>query len=160
MRVTIFAVGRLKAGPERELAARYLDRFSKSGPAAGLAFSRVVELPESRAANATTRKREEYAALQKQLPPSAVLMALDENGRTPDTPAFARLLGQWTDAGRRDLCIAIGGADGHDPQLLEDADSVISLGKMTWPHQIVRILLAEQLYRAATVLVGHPYHRN
>ncbi len=160
MRVTIFAVGRLKAGPERELAARYLDRFSKSGTAAGLSFNRVVELPESRASNADTRKREEHAALQKQLPTAAVVMALDEQGGTPDSLKFARQLGQWTDAGRRDLCICIGGADGHDPQLLKDADSVISFGKMTWPHQIVRILVAEQLYRASTVLVGHPYHRN
>ena len=160
MRVTIFAVGRLKAGPERELAARYLDRFAKTGAAAGLTFNRVVELPESRASNADTRKREEFAALQKQLPASAVLLALDEGGSSPDSNTFARKLGQWTDAGRRDLCICIGGADGHAAQLLEQADSVISFGKMTWPHQIVRILLAEQLYRASTLLVGHPYHRN
>lgn len=160
MRVTIFAVGRLKAGPERELAARYFDRFAKTGTAAGLTFNRVVELPESRASNADTRKRDEFAALQKQLPQSAALMALDEGGHSPDSNTFARKLGQWTDAGRRDLCICIGGADGHAEQLLKQADSVISFGKMTWPHQIVRILLAEQLYRASTLLVGHPYHRN
>ena len=160
MRVTIYAVGRLKAGPERELAARYIDRFSKTGAAQGLSFNRTVELPESRASSAATRKREEYAALQKQLPSDTVLIALDENGKTPDSNKFARMLGAWSDAGRRDLAIAIGGADGHDPQLLETANAVISFGKMTWPHQIVRILLAEQLYRAATILAGHPYHRN
>ena len=160
MRVTIIAVGRLKAGPERELAARFLDRFSKTGDAAGLTFNRIVELPESRASSADARQREDHAALQKKLPPSAILMALDERGSTPDSVTFARQLGQWADAGRRDLCICIGGADGHDPRLLRQADSVISFGRLTWPHQIVRILLAEQLYRAATVLVGHPYHRN
>ena len=160
MRVTIFAVGRLKAGPERELAARYLDRFSKSGAAAGMNFHRIVELPESRAAHADTRKREEHAALHRQLPPEAALLVLDEQGRGLGSEDFARLLGKWADAGKRELCICIGGADGHDPQLLNDADRVISFGRMTWPHQIVRILLAEQLYRAATILVGHPYHRN
>ncbi|MEM9105076.1 MAG: 23S rRNA (pseudouridine(1915)-N(3))-methyltransferase RlmH, partial [Pseudomonadota bacterium] len=125
-----------------------------------IAFNRVVELPDSRASNADTRKREEHAALQKQLPPSPILMALDETGSSPGSTTFARQLGQWNDAGRRDLCICIGGADGHAAELLKEADSVISFGKMTWPHQIVRILLAEQLYRASTLLVGHPYHRN
>ncbi|MEX3011638.1 23S rRNA (pseudouridine(1915)-N(3))-methyltransferase RlmH [Hoeflea sp. TYP-13] len=160
MRVTIYAVGRLKAGPERELAARYVDRFSKTGAAQGLSFTRIIELPESRASNAATRKREEYAALQKQLPADSIVVALDERGRTPDSNEFAGMLGKWCDAGRRDLAITIGGADGHDPQLLEQADVVISFGKMTWPNQIVRILLAEQLYRASTILAGHPYHRN
>ncbi|MCP4316582.1 MAG: 23S rRNA (pseudouridine(1915)-N(3))-methyltransferase RlmH [Hyphomicrobiales bacterium] len=160
MRVTIYAVGRLKAGPERELAARYIDRFSKTGAALGLSFNRIVELPESRASSAATRKREEYAAIQRQLPAETVLVVLDERGSTPKSNEFAQILGKWSDAGRRDLCIAIGGADGHDAQLLEDADTVISFGRMTWPHQIVRILLAEQLYRASTILAGHPYHRN
>ncbi len=160
MRVTIFAVGRLKAGPERELAARYLDRFGKTGSALGLSFNRVVELPESRASNADTRKREEYAALSKILPDDGLLLVLDERGKSPDSNTFANMLGSWRDAGKRDLAIAIGGADGHDKELVDRADAVISLGKMTWPHQIVRILLGEQLYRASTILAGHPYHRN
>jgi 23S rRNA (pseudouridine1915-N3)-methyltransferase len=123
-------------------------------------FHRIVELPESRAAHADTRKREEYAALQKHLPEEAVLLVLDEQGRSLASRDFAHLMGNWADAGKRELCICIGGADGHDSQLLDDADRVVSFGRMTWPHQIVRILLAEQLYRAATILVGHPYHRN
>ena len=159
MRVTLYAVGRLKSGPERDLTARYVDRFKKTGAALGLDFNRIVEIPESRASDAATRKREEAAALTKQLPQDAVLVLLDERGKTPNSEAFAATLGRWRDAGRRDLAIAIGGADGHDPDLRESADAVIGFGKMTWPHQMVRIMLAEQLYRAATILAGHPYHR-
>lgn len=160
MRVTIHAVGRLKAGPERDLSARYIDRFSKTGASLGLEFSRIIESPESRASNADTRKREEAAALEKPLSSGAVLLLLDEQGKTPDSGEFATMLSRWNDAGKRDLVIAIGGADGHDPSLHERADAVICFGKMTWPHQLVRILLAEQLYRAATILAGHPYHRS
>lgn len=160
MRVTIYAVGRLKAGPERDLSARYFDRFSKTGTAQGLAFNRIVELPESRASNSATRKREECQALEKALAADSLLIVLDERGKTPDSNQFADMLGAWCDAGKRDLAITIGGADGHDSDLLERADAVISFGAMTWPHQLVRILLAEQLYRATTILAGHPYHRN
>lgn len=160
MRVTIYAVGRLKAGPERELSARYIDRFSKTGAARGLNLGRIVEIAESRAADAATRKRDEYDALQKQLPDDCLLLALDERGPAIGSNDFANMLGNWADSDRRDLAIAIGGADGHDGRLLDKADRTLSFGKLTWPHQIVRILLAEQLYRAATILTGHPYHRN
>ncbi|MCR9139840.1 MAG: 23S rRNA (pseudouridine(1915)-N(3))-methyltransferase RlmH [Alphaproteobacteria bacterium] len=160
MRVTIHAVGRLKAGPERELSARYVDRFSKTGSSLGLDFNRIIESPESRASNSDTRKREEAAALEKALPPDAVLLLLDEQGKPSDSTQFATMLSRWNDAGKRDLVIAIGGADGHDPSLHQKADAVICFGKMTWPHQLVRILLAEQLYRASTILAGHPYHRS
>lgn len=159
MRVSLYAVGRLKSGPERELTARYVDRFKKTGAALGLEFGRTVEIPESRASNAATRKREEAAALDKALAADTLLIALDERGDTPDSGSFARMLGRWRDTGRRDLAIAIGGADGHDPALLRRADAVIGFGRLTWPHQLVRVLVAEQLYRAATILAGHPYHR-
>ncbi|MCY6383455.1 23S rRNA (pseudouridine(1915)-N(3))-methyltransferase RlmH [Hoeflea prorocentri] len=160
MRVTIYAVGKLKAGPERELSARYIDRFKKAGAARGLNFNRIVEITESRATDAATRKREEYEALEKQLPDDCVLLVLDEHGSTMSSRRFADTLAGWADIGRRDLAVAIGGADGHDDSLLDKADKVLSFGKLTWPHQIVRILLAEQLYRAATILTGHPYHRD
>ncbi|MFB2551445.1 23S rRNA (pseudouridine(1915)-N(3))-methyltransferase RlmH [Ensifer soli] len=159
MRIGLFAVGRLKAGPEKDLAARYLDRFAKAGPAAGLDLSRVVEVAESRASNAETRKREEAAALEKALPDGSLLVLLDERGRAMGSEDFAGLIGAWRDGGRRDLMIAIGGADGLDSALHARADAVVCLGKLTWPHQIVRILIAEQLYRAVTILSGHPYHR-
>ncbi|WP_455269613.1 23S rRNA (pseudouridine(1915)-N(3))-methyltransferase RlmH [Rhizobium herbae] len=159
MRVGLFAVGRLKAGPEKDLAARYLDRFSKAGPAIGLELSRVTEVPESRGSSADTRKREEAALLEKSLSDGSLLILLDERGKALDSEGFASLIGTFRDSGKRDLTIAIGGADGLDPALHAKADAVICLGKMTWPHQLVRILIAEQLYRAVTILSGHPYHR-
>ncbi|MCX8999538.1 23S rRNA (pseudouridine(1915)-N(3))-methyltransferase RlmH [Rhizobiaceae bacterium BDR2-2] len=159
MRISLFAVGRLKTGPEKDLVARYLDRLARAGPATGLEFLRVVEVNESRAAHADTRKREEAALLEKALPEGAVLVLLDERGKALDSEGFAGLVGGWRDGGKRDLMIAIGGADGLDPALTARADAVLNLGRMTWPHQIVRILIAEQLYRAVTILTGHPYHR-
>ena len=159
MRIGLFAVGRLKAGPEKDLAARYLERLAKAGPAIGIEFSRVVEVAESRASNAATRKREEAGMLEKALPEGAVLILLDERGKALDSEAFATAIGQYRDNGKRDLMIAIGGADGLDPALYDRADATLCLGKMTWPHQLVRILVAEQLYRAVTILSGHPYHR-
>ncbi len=159
MRISIFAVGRLKSGPEKDLATRYFDRLAKTGPAIGLEFSRVVEVAESRASNAETRKREEAAMLEKHLADGAVLVLLDERGKALDSPAFASFFGGLRDSGKRDLIVAIGGADGLDPALYDRAAAVLNLGKLTWPHQIVRILIAEQLYRAVTILSGHPYHR-
>lgn len=159
MRISIFAVGRLKSGPEKDLASRYLDRFAKTGPAIGLEFSRVIEVAESRASNADTRKREEAAMLEKHLADGTSLILLDERGKALDSPAFADVIGNLRDGGKRDVVIAIGGADGLDPALYDKASAVLCLGKLTWPHQLVRILIAEQLYRAVTILSGHPYHR-
>ncbi|MBP2551278.1 23S rRNA (pseudouridine1915-N3)-methyltransferase [Neorhizobium galegae] len=159
MRIGLFAVGRLKTGPEKELASRYLDRFAKAGPAVSLELSRVVEVNESRASSAETRKREEAQLLEKSLGDGAILVLLDERGKALDSPAFANLLGRYRDQGKRELLLAIGGADGLDPALYERADAIVNLGSMTWPHQLVRILIAEQLYRAVTILSGHPYHR-
>jgi 23S rRNA (pseudouridine1915-N3)-methyltransferase len=159
MRVGLFAVGRLKSGPEKELAARYLDRFAKTGPAIGLEFSRVIEVGESRAPQSETRKREEAAQLEKALPEGAVLILLDERGKALGSEEFAAMVGRFRDSGKRDLMVAIGGADGLDPDLISRADAQICFGKMTWPHQLVRIMAAEQLYRAVTILSGHPYHR-
>ncbi|MEH6693165.1 MAG: 23S rRNA (pseudouridine(1915)-N(3))-methyltransferase RlmH [Pseudorhizobium pelagicum] len=159
MRISLFAVGRLKAGPEKDLASRYLDRFAKAGPAIGLELVRVTEVPESKASNAETRKRDEAAALEKALPDGAMLVLLDERGKSLDSEAFADTLGRFRDSGKRDLMVAVGGADGLDPALYARADMVLNLGSMTWPHQLVRILIAEQLYRAVTILSGHPYHR-
>ncbi|MBD8556835.1 23S rRNA (pseudouridine(1915)-N(3))-methyltransferase RlmH [Rhizobium sp. CFBP 8762] len=159
MRVGLFAVGRLKNGPEKDLAARYLDRFAKAGPAIGLELGRVTEASESRASNADTRKREEGQMLEKALPEGCVLLLLDERGKALDSQGFADLIGQYRDGGKRDIVLAIGGADGLDPALHARADVSICFGKMTWPHQLVRILVAEQLYRAVTILSGHPYHR-
>ena len=159
MRISLFAVGRLKNGPEKELAERYFDRFAKAGPAVGLEFGKITEINESRASNAETRKREEAAHLEKLLADGAVLMLLDERGKSPDSPAFADILGGVRDQGNRELVVAIGGPDGLDPALAARADYQVCFGKMTWPHQMVRVMIAEQLYRAVTILSGHPYHR-
>ena len=112
------------------------------------------------AATAELRKKDEAGQLARILPDGAALILLDERGKTPDSPGFADLLARLRDEGRRDLVIAIGGADGLDPDLHGQADAVISFGRMTWPHQLVRIMAAEQLYRAVTILAGHPYHRS
>ena len=159
MRIAVHAVGRMKSGPDKELAERYFDRFSRSGPALGLEFSGVVEIAESRSQTAGERRREEAQRLQAQLGPGISLILLDERGKSLSSEEFARKIGSMRDDGRRGLVIAIGGADGHEASLREQAALVLSFGAMTWPHQLVRIMLAEQRYRAATILSGHPYHR-
>lgn len=158
MRVGIFAVGRMKSGPERELVARYLDRFSKAGPPLGLEFSSVTEIAESRAASAAQRKQEEGRALVAAAQ-GAALILLDETGKNLSSEDLASRIAAIRDGGAKSALFAIGGADGHDPELRAQAALVLSFGTATWPHQMVRIMLAEQLYRAATIMAGHPYHR-
>jgi 23S rRNA (pseudouridine1915-N3)-methyltransferase len=148
----------MKAGPERELAARYFERFAKAGPAIGLEWAGVSEIAESRAQSAALRKQEEGRALAAAVQGSALIL-LDETGKSIGSEAFAARIGDMRDTGARSVVFAIGGADGHDPDLRKSAALVLSFGVMTWPHQIVRVMLAEQLYRAATILSGHPYHR-
>ena len=159
MRVTIHAVGRLKRGPESDLCDRYLDRFSKTGPSLGLDFAGLVETPESRARDAQGRRREEAGKVRSMLDSGAALILLDETGNNFDSQALAAEIGGLRDIGVRDCLFAIGGPDGHDPSLRADARLVVSFGKLTWPHQLARIMLAEQLYRSASILAGHPYHR-
>ncbi|MBZ9605610.1 23S rRNA (pseudouridine(1915)-N(3))-methyltransferase RlmH [Phyllobacterium chamaecytisi] len=159
MRITVFAVGRMKSGPERELADRYLDRLKKTGVPLGLEFTSVIEITESKAPQAELRKREESAKVLEALDQDGVLILLDERGKTVPSEAFAAAVARFRDDGKRQLLVAIGGPDGHAASLRDRADVVLALGAMTWPHQIVRILVAEQLYRATTILAGHPYHR-
>ena len=159
MRIGVHAVGRMKAGPERELADRYFSRFAKAGPAIGLEFSGVAEIAESRARSADERRREEAAALDTHRG-DAALVLLDERGRNPASEDIAGQIAKLRDAGRKRLVFAIGGPDGHDAASRDGADMVLSFGAQTWPHQLVRVMLAEQLYRAATILSGHPYHRS
>ena len=159
MRLSILAVGRLKEGPERELVARYGERARATGKGLGLTGFDVVEIPESRATRPVDRKAEEAEALRVRAS-GALLMALDE--RAPSLPSedFAELLARRRDAGDKALALVIGGADGLDPGFVAEAAGRLSFGRMTLPHQIVRILAAEQLYRAMTILSGHPYHRS
>lgn len=160
MRISIHAVGRLKRGPDKELCDRYLDRFARAGPPLGLEFSGLVETPESRAREVIARQREESTRLTALLERGHTLILLDETGKNLQSKAFAGLLAQMRDDGVRDCLLALGGPDGHDAALAAKARQKISFGKMTWPHQLARIMLSEQLYRAATILAGHPYHRD
>ncbi len=159
MRIAIAAVGRLKAGPETELCRRYLDRARKTGSGLGLKGFEVYEVPEGAGATAALRQKAEGEALLSHLPVRAETIVLDERGDLLDSAEFAAHLRKRADAGIQDLAILIGGPDGLGEAVRQGASRVIAFGRMTWPHQIVRILLAEQLYRATTLLAGHPYHR-
>jgi 23S rRNA (pseudouridine1915-N3)-methyltransferase len=159
MHVSVYAVGRMKAGPERELAGRFLDRFAKAGPPVGLDFTGVTETPESRASSVDERRREEGQKLLARKDGATAIILLDERGRNIGSEELARAIARFGENGRKNLVFAIGGPDGHGPALQDDADMVLSFGQLTWPHQLVRVMLAEQLYRAATILSGHPYHR-
>jgi 23S rRNA (pseudouridine1915-N3)-methyltransferase len=159
MRLVVIAVGRLKQGPERELAARYRERFEEMGRKLGFRGLTIHEIPESRARDAATRMAEESAAISAQIPEKSVLVVLDEGGKSMDSAAFARQLGGWRDQGVETTIFAIGGADGLSPDLRRKAMLKLAFGAATWPHQMVRVMLLEQIYRAATILAGHPYHR-
>jgi 23S rRNA (pseudouridine1915-N3)-methyltransferase len=158
MKIAIAAVGRMKQGPERELVARYLERAVASGRPLGLAGFEVSELTESRASSSAARKADEAKLLRATLP-EGIVVALDERGRTLGSEAFANQVARWRDDGRPAVSFVIGGADGLEPDFVKAADLTLSFSPLTWPHQLVRIMLAEQLYRATTILSGHPYHR-
>ena len=159
MRLVVVAIGRLKQGPERELAERYRQRFDDIGRKLGFRGLDVHEIPESRARDAATRIAEEAAAISAAIPPKSMVVALDERGNSIDSDAFARQLGRWRDDQVANTIFIIGGADGLSPDLWRMAKLKMAFGSATWPHQMVRVMLLEQLYRAATVLAGHPYHR-
>ena len=159
MLVAVHAVGRLKAGPEQDLAARYFDRFARSGPAIGLEFSGVHEIAEGRGQSVGERRRDEAGRLRAQFAKAAALIALDELGKNLASPDLAQKIAGMRDGGRRTVAFVIGGPDGLDTALRDEAEMSLSFGRLTWPHQLVRVMLAEQLYRVATILSGHPYHR-
>ena len=155
MRVHICAVGRLRAGPERDLIDDYLTRFDRTWRALGLGPVNLIEVEDKKGGGMAA----EAALLSKAVPDGAVLCVLDERGKVHTSPDFANTLAGWRDQGRGDLAFVIGGADGIDPTLRKRADAALSLGKMVWPHMLARVMLSEQLYRAASILAGAPYHR-
>ena len=155
MRVHLCAVGRLRTGPERDLIADYTQRFDRTGRALGLGPLVEHEVEDKKNAGMGA----EAELLARAVPAGAVLVTLDERGKLLTSPEFAAQLGRWRDAGRQDVAFVIGGADGIDPTLRSKADFSISFGQMVWPHMLVRVMLAEQLYRAANILSGGPYHR-
>jgi len=159
MRLVVVSIGRLKQGPERELAERYRERFDDIGRKLGFRGLDIHEIPESRARDAATRMAEEAAAISAAIPEKSILVVLDERGDNLDSTGFARHLGRWRDESVAQTIFAIGGADGLSPDLRRKAKLRMAFGSATWPHQMVRVMLLEQVYRAATILAGHPYHR-
>lgn len=155
MRVHIVAVGRLRAGPERDLIDDYATRFDRTGRALGLGPLNIHEVEDKKGGGMAA----EAALLERALPDGAVRVALDERGKLMTSPEFADQIGGWRDQGRGDLAFVIGGADGIDPSLRASVDANLSFGKMVWPHMLARVMLSEQLYRAASILSGSPYHR-
>ncbi len=153
MRLHLCAVGRLRASPERQLLDDYLGRFDRVGRGLGLGPVREHEV------TAKGGMRGEAEALGRLLPKGAAICVLDERGKTLSSPDFARLLARWRDEGRGEAAFVIGGADGLDAEFRQRADFRLSFGTMVWPHMLVRVMLGEQLYRAASILAGSPYHR-
>ncbi len=160
MRVKLLAVGRLKrGGGEADLTARYHERFDAAGRQIGLGPLAQIELGESKAGDVATRRDDEAQRLLGRVDAVARRIVLDEHGRTFSSTAFADLIGRMRDDGVAEAAFFIGGPDGHGAALLESADERLSLGAMTLPHGIARVVLLEQLYRAVTILSNHPYHR-
>ncbi|QIB34093.1 23S rRNA (pseudouridine(1915)-N(3))-methyltransferase RlmH [Ancylobacter pratisalsi] len=159
MRLLVVAVGRMKTGPERELCARYLDRASKSGRALGLSGPDVVEIAESAARRPEDRMADEGVGLIAALPGEMAVLALDPRGSEVSSEQLAADVAGLRDRGVRALSFVIGGADGLSEAARGRADRLIAFGRATFPHQLVRVMMAEQIYRVTTILSGHPYHK-
>lgn len=159
MRLTIAAVGRLKDGAERELLARYTERAAALGRGMGLAPIELVEIPEGKAAAKAARMSDEATRLLSRCKEAGVRVLLDERGKALSSTAFANLLRDCRDRGESHAAFLLGGPDGHGEEARASATHTLSLGPMTLPHGLARIVLAEQIYRATTILAGHPYHR-
>lgn len=158
MRLALIAIGRLKDGPERELCERYRERCIGLGRGLSLSGPDIIEIAESRARRADERKRDEAAAILAKLQPG-LLIALDERGAALTSERFAARFAGARDAGAQAATLVIGGADGLDDEIRSRAELTLAFGALTMPHQIVRALALEQLYRAMTIMAGHPYHR-
>ncbi len=159
MRLVLLAVGRMKAGPERDLLRRYADRATGLARSVGLTGFELRELDESRAKAAAERRRDEARAIARDLGPGARIVALDERGQPVSSEGFADLVGSRRDGGAALLAVVVGGPDGLADEVRAGADRCIAYGAATFPHQLVRVMAAEQIYRAMTILARHPYHR-
>ena len=156
MRLHICAVGRMRAiDAERPLFDDYLTRFNRSARPLGLGPLAEHEVEDRKGGGIVA----EAELLARTVPVGAHLVAMDERGAVLSSPEFAAQIAKWRDEGRQDLAFIIGGADGIAPDLRNRADTALSFGRMVWPHMLVRVMLAEQLYRAVTILAGGPYHR-
>jgi len=159
MRIVVAAVGRLKQGPETELSERYRKRAAQTGRQLGLRDIEIIEIRESRADDAGKRMLEESIALANIIPQGAAVVLLDLHGENMDSGRLAAQLAQWRSDDKPAVVFVIGGADGLAPSFKDKAQLRLSFGAATWPHQLVRVMLLEQLYRITTILSGHPYHR-
>jgi 23S rRNA (pseudouridine1915-N3)-methyltransferase len=159
MRIALVCVGGLKAGPERELFERYLKRLTEGARRVGVGGVDLRQIDESRAARPEERRAQEAGAIRAAIPAGSVVVALDQHGASPSSEEWAADIGRARDASRPAYAVVIGGPDGLAAALRESAHRVIAFGSMTWPHQLVRVMAAEQLYRAISILSGHPYHR-
>ena len=159
MRLVVAAIGRLKDGPERELAERYRKRAEQTGRRIGFRDAEVIEIRESRAQEVGKRILEESIALTNVIPERAITLVLDQRGKSLDSATLADRLGRWRDDGRPAAVFIIGGDDGLAPTLRDKATMTLAFGAATWPHPLVRAMLLEQIYRAVSILAGHPYHR-
>ncbi len=159
MRIIVAAIGRLKQGPETELSERYRKRAAQTGRQLGLRDVEIVEIRESRAADPGKRMLEESIALANVIPQGAAVALLDARGDNLDSASLAAQLAKWRSQDRPAAVFLIGGPDGLAASLQDEAELKLAFGAATWPHQLVRVMLLEQLYRAATILTGHPYHR-
>ena len=151
MNLHIIAIGRSRRGPEQALFDHYLRRMRWP--------LRLREIEEKRPLSGPALKSREAELLLSAVPEGAVVVALDARGKALSSPDLAERLGGWRENGRRDVAFVIGGADGLDEAVRQRADLTLSFGRLTWPHMLVRPMLAEQLYRAQQILAGHPYHR-
>ena len=156
MRLTILAIGRLRGGPEAALCADYLARLEATGRKAALGPARLAEIEDRRRRGAAG----ETGLLLDAVPAGAKRVVLDERGEALSTRAFAKRLAAWRDQGVSETAFLIGGADGHAREARESADLILSFGPMIWPHRLARVMLAEQLFRAASILANSPYHRD
>lgn len=152
MRLIIAAIGRDRTGPTRSLCDAYIARCPWP--------VELVEVPPRAIEPLERRLEEEAERLLKAVPPGAVVIALDERGKSLQSRAFAQRIADWRDQGRAEIAFLIGGADGLAESALARADERLAFGAMTWPHRLARVMLLEQIYRASTILSGHPYHRD
>ncbi|WOI56020.1 23S rRNA (pseudouridine(1915)-N(3))-methyltransferase RlmH [Palleronia sp. LCG004] len=156
MKIHIVAMGRIRSGPERALIDDYSGRFDRTGRPLSLGPLHEIEIDTRKAQGAAA----EADALRRAVPDGALICALDERGKNLTSPDLAQTISRWRDEGRPSAAFVIGGADGLHPEFRDGADQLLSLGRMVWPHMLARVMLTEQLYRAASILSGSPYHRD
>lgn len=159
MRLHILAVGQARGTPENALVEDYLARARAQGKRVGFTSVAIDEIPVSKLREARARIAEEGERLAARIPEGAHVVLLDARGKGMTSEAFADMLGAMIAAGARDIVFLIGGPDGLDPGAGFKAGRSLAFGTQTWPHMLVRVMLSEQIYRAAAILSGHPYHR-